>query len=48
MENNFHFPSFGQKDNLFPQAQVSKDLDGYISTNRKDIKYLLEFNEAVI
>ena len=48
MENNFHFPSFGPKDNLFPHVEVSKGLDYYIRTNRKDIMALSKMNEATI
>jgi hypothetical protein len=43
-----HFPSFGPRNKLFPQAHVSKYLESYIGSNRKDIRALPEINESTI
>jgi len=51
MANNCHFPYFGSKDNFLPCVQVSKDLEDleyYISSSRKYIKYLSKIDEETI
>jgi hypothetical protein len=46
MENNCHFPYFGPRNNFLPEEHVSKNLESYISTDKKYIKSLLKVNEA--
>jgi hypothetical protein len=48
MENTFHLPYFGLKNNLFQKEQVYKDLEDYIRSNIKLINSLDEFTQASI
>jgi len=48
MVDDYHYPSFRLRNNLFPQAHVCIDLEKYVDTRRKDIGSLSKINEATI
>jgi len=48
MDNIFHIPSFGEKENLFPQSKVSKALEDCISKITQSTKSLPNIDEIVI
>jgi hypothetical protein len=48
MFDTFHLPRFGPKDNFFTLEQISKDLEDYINSSKKDISSLSKLDEETI